>query len=118
MKKYLNQTTVNVVTLAGLSLIALSALTTPSRPNNGFSSKQARVEFDKQMQENKFLDFSIARLRHCSEIKASGWQYSPYSSASWICNDVVPYYGDPAPEPGVPYYEEELPAPPMIPFGE
>jgi len=94
MKKYLNQTTVNVVTLAGLSLIALSALTTPSRPNNGFSSREAHVEFDKQMQENKFLDFAIARLRHCSQIKMSGWQYHPNSPASWICNDVVPYYGD------------------------
>ena len=107
MKKFLNQKTVNIITLGSLGLIALSAFTTPSRPNNGFSSKKAHVEFDKQMQENKFLDFAIARLRHCSQIKASGWQYSPYSSASWICNDVVPYYGEPAPIPGVPYYEEE-----------
>ena len=104
MKKYLNQTTVNVITLGGLGLIFLSAFTNPSRPNNGFSSKQAHVEFDEQMQENKFLDFSIARLRHCSQIKASGWEYAPFSPASWICNDVVPYYGEG--ELSVPYFPE------------
>ena len=118
MKKYLTQNTVNIITLGGLGLIALSALTTPSRPNNGFSSKQAHIEFDEQMQSNKFLDHEIARLRHCGENKMRGWQFHPSSPSAWICTDDVPYYGDPAPEPGVPYYEEELPAPPMIPFGD
>jgi len=94
MKKYLNQKTVNIITLAGVGILGLCAVTTPSRPNNGFSSREAHVEFDKQMQENKFLDFAIARLRHCSQIKMSGWQYHPNSPSSWICNDVVPYYGD------------------------
>ena len=44
MKKFLNQKTVNIITLGGLGLIALSAFTTPSRPNNGFSSKEAHIE--------------------------------------------------------------------------
>ena len=48
VKKYLTQRTVNIITLGGLGLIALSAFTTPSRPNNGFSSKKAHVVFDAQ----------------------------------------------------------------------
>jgi len=94
VKKYLTQNTVNIITLGGLGLIALSAFTTPSRPNNGFSSREAHVEFDQQMQENKFLDYTIARLRHCGDIKSRGWQYHPSSPSAWICADVVPYYGE------------------------
>jgi hypothetical protein len=94
MKKYLTQRTVNIITLAGVGILGLCAFTTPSRPNNGFSSKKAHIEFDKQVQEHKFLDFALARLRHCSEIKMRGWQFHPNAPSSWICDDVVPYYGD------------------------
>ena len=61
VKKYLTQRTVNIITLGGLGLIALSSFTTPSRPNNGFSSKKAHVEFDAQTNSNRFLDHEFAR---------------------------------------------------------
>ena len=94
MKKYLTQRTVNIITLGGLGLLALCSLNNPSRPNNGFSSKQAHIEFDEQMQSNKFLDHEIARLRHCGENKMRGWQFHPSSPSAWICTDVIPYYGE------------------------
>ena len=92
--KYLTQRTVNIITLGGLGLIALSAFTTPSRPNNGFSSKKAHVEFDTQTNSNRFLDHEFARLRHWGEYKMRGWQFHPSSPSAWICQDVVPYYGE------------------------
>ena len=94
MKKYLTQRTVNIITLGGLGLIALSAFTTPSRPNNGFSSKKAHVEFDTQTNSNRFLDHEFARLRHCVENKMRGWQFHPSSPSAWTCQDVVPYYSE------------------------
>ena len=94
VKKFLNQKTVNIITLGGLGLIALSTFTTPSRPNNGFSSKKAHVEFDAQTNSNRFLDHEFARLRHCGENKMRGWQFHPMASVAWVCQDVVPYYGE------------------------
>ena len=94
VKKYLTQRTVNIITLGGVGLLALSAFTTPSRPNNGFSSKKAHVEFDAQTNSNRFLDYEFARLRHCGENKMRGWQFHPSSPSAWICQDVVPYYGE------------------------
>jgi len=95
VKKYLNQTTVNVITLGGLGLIALSALTTPSRPNNGFSSKKAHIEFDTQTISNRFLDHEFARLRHCADSYVRGFQFHPSARSAWICQDVVPVYNSP-----------------------
>ena len=92
MKKYLNQTTVNVVTLAGLSLIALSAFTAPSRPNNGFSSKKTHVEFDKQTNANRYLDHEIARLKNCGELLRRGISFHPEAPSSWLCTDVILNY--------------------------
>ena len=92
MKKYLTQRTVNIITLGGLGLIALSAFTTPSRPNNGFSSKEAHIEFDTQTNANRFLDHEFARLRHCTDAKLRGFEFHPSAPSSWICEDIVPSY--------------------------
>ena len=95
VKKYLNQRTVNIITLGGVGLLALSAFTTPSRPNNGFSSKEAHIEFDTQTNANRFLDHEFARLRNCGENNMRGWQFHPSSPSNWICADVVPAYNSP-----------------------
>ena len=95
MKKYLTQRTVNIITLGGVGLLALCAFTTPSRPNNGFSSKEAHTEFDTQTNANRFLDHEFARLRHCGENSMRGWQFHPSARSAWICADIVPSYNSP-----------------------
>ena len=92
MKKYFNQRTVNIIAIAGAIAWGVCAVTPTSRPNNGFSSKEAHVEFDTQTNSNRFLDHEFARLRHCGEQKMIGWQFHPSSPSAWICQDVVPYY--------------------------
>ena len=89
MKKYLTQRTVNIITLAGVGILGLCAFATPSRPNNGFSSKGAHVEFDTQTNSNRFLDHELARLRTCGELLQRGIRFHPEVPSSWICNDVI-----------------------------
>ena len=91
MKKYLNQTTVNVIAIASAAAWGFCAISpsTPTRSNNGFSSQEAHAAFDDQMKANKFLDYEIARLRNCGELLQRGIYFSPDSPASWICNDVM-----------------------------
>ena len=89
MKKYLNQTTVNVIAIASAVAWGLCAGTPPSRPNNGFSSPEAHAEFDDQMKANKFLDYELARLKNCGELLQRGIYFSPDSPASWICSDIM-----------------------------
>ena len=89
MKKYLTQRTVNIITLAGVGILGLCAFTTPSRPNNGFSSKKAHVEFDTQTNSNRFLDHELARLRTCGELLQRGISFHPEAPSSWLCNDVI-----------------------------
>ena len=89
MKKYLNQTTVNVIAIASAVAWGLCAVTTPSRPNNRFSSLEAQAAWDDQVTANKFLDYELARLRNCGELLQRGIYFSPDSPASWICSDVM-----------------------------
>ena len=80
MKKYLNQTTVNVIAIAtavvaGLSLVGVGEGT------------------DKQMKEqllaNRRLDYDIARLRNCGELKRVGIEFHPEAPMSYLCADVI-----------------------------
>ena len=89
MKKYLTQRTVNIIAIASAVAWGLCAVTTPSRPNNGFSSQEAHAAFDDQMKANKFLDYELARLKNCGELLQRGIYFSPDSPASWICSDVM-----------------------------
>ena len=89
MKKYLNQTTVNVIAIASAVAWGLCAVTTPSRPSNGFISPEAHAAFDDQIRSNKFLDYELARLKNCGELAQRGIYFSPESPAWWICSDVM-----------------------------
>ena len=78
--KYLNQTTVNVVAIAtavvtGLSLVGV---------NQGPDSAMKR-----QMLLNRQLDYDIARLRNCGELKRVGIEFHPESTMSFLCADVI-----------------------------
>ena len=82
MKKYLNQTTVNVVAIA--TAVVWSACLI----GNVFD-KGPDKEMKQQLLLNKQLDYDLARLRHCGELKRFGIQYHPESPMSYLCADVI-----------------------------
>ncbi len=94
MKKYLNQTTVNVIALAGAAawgLCFIGNITGIASPTRGISKEMAsaRVDHEKQMTSNRYLDYEMARLKNCGELKRSGIEFNPQSSAAWLCADVI-----------------------------
>ena len=49
----------------------------------------ANVEMQNQLIANKRLDFEIARLKNCGELKKSGIFFHPKSPYASVCADVV-----------------------------
>tara|TARA_Y100000590_G_C15650452_1_gene988522 strand:- start:294 stop:575 length:282 start_codon:yes stop_codon:yes gene_type:complete len=88
MKKYLNQTTVNVIAIA--SAVAWSACLVGNVLDRG--PDKAMKE---QMLLNRQLDYDIARLRNCGQLKMAGIQFHPTSSMSFLCADVVTEFVEP-----------------------
>jgi len=43
----------------------------------------------KQMLLNRQLDYDIARLRNCGELKRVGIEFDPNSPMSFLCADVI-----------------------------
>ena len=82
MKKYLNQTTINVVAIA--TAVAWGACLVGNFINTG--PDKAMKE---QMLRNRQLDYDIARLRNCGELKKFGIQFHPESTMSFLCADVI-----------------------------
>ena len=82
MKKYLNQTTVNVIAIA--SAVAWGACLVGNVLDKG-PNKAMR----EQLLMNRQLDYDIARLRNCGQLKMAGIQFHPNSTMSFLCADVV-----------------------------
>ena len=82
MKKYLNQTTVNVVAIA--AAVAWGACLVGNVLDKG--PDKAMKE---QMLMNRQLDYDIGRLRHCGELKRFGIEFHPESPMSFLCADVI-----------------------------
>ena len=82
MKKYLNQTTVNVIAIA--SAVAWGACLVGNVLDKG--PDKAMKE---QMLANRRLDYDIARLKNCGELKRYGIQYHPESPMHFLCADVI-----------------------------
>ena len=85
MKKYLNQTTVNVIAIAtavawGVCLVG------------NFVNKGPDKEMKKQLLMNRQLDYDIARLKNCGELKKFGIEYHPNSPMHFLCADVILNY--------------------------
>ncbi len=80
MKKYLNQTTVNVIAIATAVVAGLSLVSVDQGPDKAMR---------KQMLLNRQLDYDIARLKNCGELKRVGIQFHPESTMSFLCADVV-----------------------------
>ena len=85
MKKYLNQTTVNVIAIA--SAVAWSACLVGNVLDKG--PDKAMKE---QLLMNRQLDYDIARLKNCGELKKFGIEYHPKSPMSYLCADVILNY--------------------------
>ena len=82
MKKYLNQTTVNVIAIA--TAVAWGVCLVGNVLNKG-PDKEMR----EQLLANRRLDYDIARLKNCGELKRVGIQFHPESTMSFLCADVV-----------------------------
>ena len=82
MKKYLNQTTVNVIAIA--SAVAWSACLVGNVLDKGPDKA-----IKEQMLLNRRLDYDIARLRNCGELKKFGIEFHPESAMSFLCADVI-----------------------------
>ena len=81
MKKYLNQTTVNVVAIA--TAVAWGACLVGNFINTGPDKAMKQ-----QLLLNKQLDYDLARLRHCGELKRFGIEVHPDAPMSYLCADV------------------------------
>jgi len=53
------------------------------------AAAQAQIDMQQQLTANKRLDFEIARLKNCGELKKAGIFFHPASPYASICADVV-----------------------------
>ena len=82
MKKYLNQTTVNVVAIAtavawGVCLVG------------NFTNKGPDKAIKEQVLMNRQLDYDLGRLKTCGELKRFGIEFHPEATMSYLCADVI-----------------------------
>ena len=82
MKKYLNQTTVNVIALAGA--VAWGGCLV----GNVFDKGPDQAMKD-QLLMNRQLDYDIGRLRNCGQLKMAGIEFHPNSPMQYLCADVI-----------------------------
>tara|TARA_B100000902_G_scaffold384045_1_gene423701 strand:+ start:1271 stop:1561 length:291 start_codon:yes stop_codon:yes gene_type:complete len=85
MKKYFNQTTVNVIAIAGAAAWGLVFLGNISRV---WVQGGLNTSYKLQTTENLKLDHDIARVKHCGQIIRSGIRISELSPSSALCADI------------------------------
>ena len=82
MKKYLNQTTVKVIAIAGAVAWGVCLV------GNVFDKGPDQAMKD-QLLMNRQLDYDIGRLRNCGQLKMAGIEFHPESTMSFLCADVI-----------------------------
>ena len=82
MKKYLNQTTVNVIALATAAAWGVCLV-------GNFVNKGPDKEMKEQLLMNRQLDYDLGRIRTCGELKRYGVYINPQSPTHYLCADVV-----------------------------
>ena len=82
MKKYLNQTTVNVIAIA--SAVAWGACLV-----TGGLDKGPDKAMKEQLLMNRQLDYDLGRIRTCGELKRYGVYVHPEAPMSYLCADVI-----------------------------
>ena len=80
MKKYLNQTTVNVIAIATAVVAGLSLVGVGQGPDKAMK---------KQLLMNRQLDYDLGRIKTCGELKRYGVEVHPDAPMSYLCADVV-----------------------------
>tara|TARA_B100001250_G_scaffold374613_1_gene361556 strand:- start:787 stop:1041 length:255 start_codon:yes stop_codon:yes gene_type:complete len=80
MKKYLNQTTVNVIAIATAVVAGFSIVGVSQGPDRAMK---------KQILLNRQLDYDLARLKNCGELKKFGIEFHQNSPMAFLCADVV-----------------------------
>ena len=88
MKKYLNQTTVNVIALATAAAWGVCLV-------GNFVNRGPDKAMKEQLLLNRQLDYDIARLRNCGQLKTAGIYFHPESPMSFLCADVVTEFVEP-----------------------
>ena len=82
MKKYLNQTTINVIAIAGALAWGVCLVT-------GGLDKGPDKDMKEQLLANRRLDYDLGRLKTCGELKRFGIQFHPEAPMSYLCADVI-----------------------------
>ena len=82
MKKYLNQTTVNVIAIAGAVAWGVCLV------GNVFDKGPDR-DFKQQLLMNRQLDYDLGRIKTCGELKRYGVYIDPNSPTHYLCADVI-----------------------------
>ena len=88
MKKYLNQTTVNVIALATAAAWGVCLV-------GNFVNRGPDKAMKEQLLLNRQLDYDIARLRKCGQLKTAGIYFHPESPMHFLCADVVTEFVEP-----------------------
>ena len=82
MKKYLNQTTVNVIAIATAAAWGVCLV-------GNFVNKGPDKEMKEQLLMNRQLDYDQGRIRTCGELKRYGVYVHPDAPMSYLCADVL-----------------------------
>jgi hypothetical protein len=82
MKKYLNQTTVNVIAIATAAAWGVCLV-------GSVLDKGPDKAMKEQLLRNRQLDYDLGRIRTCGELKRYGVEIDPRTPMHFLCADVV-----------------------------
>ena len=82
MKRYLNQTTVNVIAIATAAAWGVCLV-------GNFVNKGPDKAMKEQLLMNQQLDYDLGRIRTCGELKRYGVYVHPEAPMSYLCADVL-----------------------------
>ena len=82
MKKYLNQTTVNVIAIAGALAGGVCLV-------GNIFDKGPDKAMKEQLLMNRQLDYDLGRIKTCGEMKRYGVDIDPRAPMHYLCADVI-----------------------------
>ena len=82
MKKYLNQTTVNVIAIATAAAWGVCLV-------GNFVNKGPDKAMKEQLLMNRQLDYDLGRIKTCGELKRYGVDIDPRAPMHYLCADVI-----------------------------
>ena len=82
MKKYLNQTTVNVIAIATAAAWGVCLV-------GNFVNRGPDKAMKEQLLMNRQLDYDLGRIKTCGEMKRYGVDIDPRAPMHYLCADVI-----------------------------